>query len=71
MNEPAAGSDDARADEQPFRDGAVVRDLHHLQQKGLHARASAKFVQTVEKFDADVRVMRCGERPSAAPRSWA
>ena len=29
--------------------------------KGLHARASAKFVQTVEKFDADVRVTRCGE----------
>jgi len=27
----------------------------------LHARASAKFVQTVEKFDADVRVTRCGE----------
>jgi phosphocarrier protein len=24
----------------------------------LHARASAKFVQTVEKFDADVRVRR-------------
>lgn len=29
--------------------------------KGLHARASAKFVQTVEKFDAEVRVSRCGE----------
>ena len=29
--------------------------------KGLHARASARFVQTVEKFDAEVRVMRCGE----------
>jgi phosphocarrier protein len=27
----------------------------------LHARASAKFVQTVEKFDADVRVKRGGE----------
>ena len=30
-------------------------------QRGLHARASAKFVQTVERFDADVRVTRCGE----------
>ena len=29
--------------------------------KGLHARASAKFVQTVEKFDAEVRVKRNGE----------
>ena len=30
-------------------------------QKGLHARASAKFVQTVEKFDAEVKVSRAGE----------
>ena len=29
--------------------------------KGLHARASAKFVQTVEKFDAKVTVTRGGE----------
>jgi phosphocarrier protein HPr len=29
-----------------------------LQQEGLHARASAKFVQTVERFDAEVRVTR-------------
>lgn len=29
--------------------------------KGLHARASAKFVQTVEKFDADVTVTRGAE----------
>ena len=32
-----------------------------INQKGLHARASAKFVQTVEKFDADVRVTRGNE----------
>jgi phosphocarrier protein HPr len=48
-------------DERQFRDGAVVRKLAICNRKGLHARASAKFVQTVEKFDADVRVMRCGE----------
>nr|WP_210287074.1 HPr family phosphocarrier protein [Ancylobacter tetraedralis] len=30
----------------------------------MHARASAKFVQTVERFDADVRVTRCGETVS-------
>ena len=29
-------------------------------EKGLHARASAKFVETVERFDADVRVSRDG-----------
>ncbi len=28
--------------------------------KGLHARASAKFVETVESFDAKVRVRRDG-----------
>ena len=43
------------------RPGAIVRVLPILNEKGLHARASAKFVQTVEKFDADVRVSRCGE----------
>ena len=29
--------------------------------RGLHARASAKFVQCVEGFDADVRVSREGQ----------
>ena len=36
----------------------VVRAFVICNKKGLHARASAKFVQTVEKFDADVRVTR-------------
>jgi phosphocarrier protein len=39
--------------------GAIVRVLKISNQKGLHARASAKFVRTVEKFEADVRVS-CG-----------
>jgi phosphocarrier protein HPr len=43
------------------RPNSVVRVLEIANQKGLHARASAKFVQTVEKFDAEVRVTRCGE----------
>ena len=41
--------------------GAVVRVFTICNKKGLHARASAKFVQTVEKFDADVHVKRGGE----------
>ena len=45
----------------PSPEGAVVRTLVICNRKGLHARASAKFVQTVEKFDADVRVTRGGE----------
>jgi phosphocarrier protein len=43
------------------REGAVVRVLDIVNKKGLHARASARFVQTVEKFDADVKVTRGGE----------
>ena len=45
----------------PASDGAVARVFVICNKKGLHARASAKFVQTVEKFDADVRVKRCGD----------
>jgi phosphocarrier protein HPr len=41
--------------------GAIVRELPIINKKGLHARASAKFVQTVEQFSADVKVTRCGE----------
>ena len=57
MNEPAR-SDESAPDEGPARQGAVVRTLSICNRKGLHARASAKFVQTVEKFDAEVRVLR-------------
>jgi phosphocarrier protein len=38
--------------------GAVLRVLNIINQKGLHARASAKFVQCVERYDADVSVTR-------------
>ena len=60
MSEPA-GAGDRPADKPPPREGAIVRVLQICNEKGLHARASAKFVQTVEKFDADVRVTRGGE----------
>ena len=42
-------------------EGALFRDLLIVNRKGLHARASAKFVQTVERFNAVVTVTRCGE----------
>ena len=44
-----------------FPDGAVIRDIPIVNRKGLHARATAKFVQCVEKFDAQIMVSRCGE----------
>lgn len=39
-------------------DGLWVRDLLITNKRGLHARASAKFVQTVENFDAVVEVTK-------------
>ena len=47
--------------EPQFPDGAIVRDMPIVNRKGLHARATAKFVQCVEKFDAEITVSRCGE----------
>ncbi len=61
MNDATAHADECAGDNSPLREGAVVRVLTICNRKGLHARASARFVQTVEKFDADVRVTRCGE----------
>ena len=53
---------DEPLDEQAPAEGALVRVIEIVNQKGLHARASAKFVQTVEKFNAEVRVKRGNER---------
>jgi phosphocarrier protein HPr len=51
----------AMSDAEPPPTEAVVRNFVICNKKGLHARASAKFVQTVEKFDAEVRVTRGGD----------
>jgi phosphocarrier protein len=39
-------------------DAVVSRDVQIVNKKGLHARASAKFVQTAEQFDAAITVTR-------------
>ena len=49
------------SDEAQFPEGALVRRMAIVNKKGLHARATAKFVQCVENFDCDVFVSRCGE----------
>jgi phosphocarrier protein HPr len=41
--------------------GAMSRELPIINKRGLHARASAKFVQMVERFNAEVWVTRGGE----------
>ncbi len=39
----------------------LTRIIEIVNKKGLHARASAKFVQCVERFDAEVKVTRGNE----------
>ncbi len=39
----------------------MVRDLEITNRRGLHARASAKFVKCVEQFDAEVTVSHDGQ----------
>jgi phosphocarrier protein HPr len=39
----------------------LTRELAIVNQRGLHARASAKFVKCAEGFDADIRVSRDGQ----------
>ncbi|BBC03622.1 phosphocarrier protein HPr [Bradyrhizobium japonicum] len=38
--------------------GAISRELLIVNKRGLHARASAKFVQLVERFNAEIWVTR-------------
>ena len=38
----------------------TARELAIINQRGLHARASAKFVKCAESFDADITVSRDG-----------
>ncbi|MBV9427466.1 MAG: HPr family phosphocarrier protein [Bradyrhizobiaceae bacterium] len=56
MTEPADAASAAPKQQPP--EGAIVRVLSIVNSKGLHARAAAQFVLTVEKFDAQVTVTR-------------
>lgn len=38
----------------------IIRELRIVNEKGLHARASAKFVEVVERFDAEAEVLKDG-----------
>ena len=40
---------------------AVIAELAIINQRGLHARASAKFVKCAEGFDANIQVSRDGQ----------
>jgi len=56
MNEPADAASPPPERSPP--EGTIVRVLPIINSKGLHARAAAQFVLTVEKFDAAVSVTR-------------
>ncbi len=45
--------------------GALYGEFEIVNKKGLHARATAKFVQCAARFDADITVSRCGETVGA------
>jgi phosphocarrier protein HPr len=42
-------------------DGRLSRDMPIINRKGLHARATAKFVQCVEQFESEITVTKSGE----------
>ena len=54
------GSDDCGETAPEFQP-ALSREIRIVNRKGLHARATAKFVQCVDRFNADIKVTRCGE----------
>ena len=43
----------------------TIRHLTIVNKKGLHARATAKFVQCAERFDAEIHITRADETVSA------
>ena len=59
MTDDAASSGDNARLEVPSV--AVVRQIPIINKRGLHARASAKFVKMVEQFDAEILVTRGSE----------
>jgi phosphocarrier protein len=63
---PPAKSDEQCPPNAPAAEGALVREITIVNEKGLHARAAARFVQLVERFDAQVTVTRCGETVGGA-----
>ncbi|OQM73964.1 HPr family phosphocarrier protein [Manganibacter manganicus] len=47
---------------EPTESETIVRDFQIVNQRGLHARASAKFVQVASGFEATVDVEKDGVR---------
>jgi phosphocarrier protein len=61
MTDPEGEQRDDDCPPPPQFAGARVREMPIVNRKGLHARATAKFVQCVDRFDAVIKVTRCGD----------
>jgi len=46
---------------QDIQGAPLTRDVEIINKKGLHARATAKFVLCADSFEADITVTRSGE----------
>jgi phosphocarrier protein len=46
---------------QDIQGAILTRDVEIINKKGLHARATAKFVQCADAFEANITVTRTGE----------
>ena len=44
---------------------SIIREIKIINEKGLHARAAAKLVDTVERFDASAEVSHDGQSSGA------
>ncbi|KQT64354.1 MULTISPECIES: HPr family phosphocarrier protein [unclassified Aureimonas] len=53
-------TDDGQDSSPTPEDGALRRTLPIVNRRGLHARASARFVQLAETFEAEITVSRDG-----------
>ena len=56
---------EAEDDLPPVPDGGLVKLVPVINRRGLHARASAKFVKMAAQFDAEVTVTRDGQTVDA------
>ncbi len=61
MRDGSGREDEGACPEVDAPDGALVRTFEIVNRKGLHARATAKLVQCIDGFDAEITISRCGE----------
>jgi phosphocarrier protein HPr len=61
MSETSQASQEEACQAPSVPPGSLVRDMRIVNRRGLHARATAKFVQCVDRYDARIKVTRCGE----------